>query len=107
MKIELERVRSEVLDDLIYCKSAHCKEQAEYERLLMDWVEAEATASGLEGDEWDRYVKAIWSERRYDWDYDRPTIDGEHLGVRYWIEWGQDHTGTLVVVGKVPADWLL
>ena len=107
MKIELELVRPEVLDDLIYCKSAHCKEQAEYERLLMDWVEAEATASGLEGDEWDRYVKASWSERRYDWDYDRPTIDGEHLGVRYWIEWGQDHTGTLVVVGKVPADWLL
>ena len=107
MKVKLELVRPEVLDDLIYNKWAHYKEQAEYERLLMDLIEAEADSAGLEGDEWDRYVKTAWAERRYDWDDDRPTIDGEHLGVRYWIEWGQDHTGTLVVVGKVPAGWLL
>lgn len=107
MKLELELVRPEVLDDLIYNKYSHYKEQAEYERLLMDLVESEASASGLEGDEWDRYVKTSWSERRYDWDDDRPTIDGEHRGVRYWIEWDRNHNGTLAVVGRVPADWLL
>ena len=107
MKVKLELVRPEVLDDLIYYKSAHYKEQAEYERLLMDLIEAEASASGLEGDEWDRYVKRSWAERRYVWDDDRPTVDGEHRGVRYWIEWDRNHNGTLVVVGKVPADWLL
>lgn len=107
MKLELGRVRPEVLDGLIYSKGAHYKEQAEYERLLMDQIEADASASGLEGDEWGRYVKTAWAERRYNWDDYRPTIDGEHSGVRYWIEWDRDHNGPLAVVGKVPADWLL
>lgn len=52
MKVKLELVRPEVLDDLIYSKGSHYKEQAEYERLLVDLIEAEATTSGLEGDEW-------------------------------------------------------
>lgn len=30
MKTNLELVRPEVLDDLIYCKDAHYREQAEY-----------------------------------------------------------------------------
>ena len=107
MKVKLELVWPEVLDDLIYNKDSHYKEQAEYERLLVDLIEAEATTSGLEGDEWGRYVKTSWAEYPYYGDDDRPTVDGTHRGVRYWIEWDRDHNGTLVVVGKVPADWLL
>ena len=38
MKLDLELVRPEVLDDLIYNKDSHYKEQAEYERLLMDQI---------------------------------------------------------------------
>lgn len=54
-----------------------------------------------------QYVKTSWAEHPYYGDDDRPTVDGTHRGVRYWIEWDRDHNGTLVVVGKVPADWLL
>lgn len=55
-------------------------------------IEAEAHTSRCRG-KWDEYVKQHEVERRLLLDDDRPTIDGEHFGVRYWIEWGRDHTG--------------